>query len=86
MLRMFQLVFLKIVLVIITKSTKRKSQKPSILNNVRHTGTNGVNTNHNKLSNPEFYGDSVYKSKKIIGNINFSDLFKRIVNRLKSRV
>ena len=35
------------------------------------------------ISNPEFYGDLVYKSKKIIGNPNFSDLFKRIVNSFK---
>ena len=34
-------------------------------------------------SNPEFYGELVYKSKKIIGNPNFSDRFKRIVNRFK---
>ena len=27
--------------------------------------------------------DFIYKFKKIIGNPNFSDLFKRIVNRLK---
>ena len=31
----------------------------------------------------EFYGDLVYKFKKIIGNPNNSDLFKRIVNRFK---
>ena len=31
----------------------------------------------------EFYGDLVYKFKKIIGNPNLSDLFKRIVNRFK---
>ena len=35
------------------------------------------------ISNPEFYGDLVYKFKKTIGNPNFSDLFKRIVNRFK---
>ena len=35
------------------------------------------------ISNPEFYGDLVYKFKKFIGNQNFSDLFKRIVNRFK---
>ena len=35
------------------------------------------------ISNPEFYGDSVYKCKKIIRNPNFSDLFKLIVNRFK---
>ena len=30
---------------------------------------------------PDFYGDLVYKFKKIIGN--FSDIFKCIVNRFK---
>ena len=35
------------------------------------------------ICNPEFYGDLVYKFKKIIENPNFSDLFKRILNRFK---
>ena len=35
------------------------------------------------ISTPEFNGDLVYKSKKIIGNPNLSGLFKRIVNRFK---
>ena len=35
------------------------------------------------ICHPEFYGDLVYKFKKIVGNTNFSDLFKRIVNRFK---
>ena len=35
------------------------------------------------IFNPEFYGDLVYKFKKIIGNPNFSNLLKRIVNRFK---
>ena len=35
------------------------------------------------ISNPEFYGDMVYKVKKIIGNPNFYNLLKRIVNRFK---
>ena len=35
------------------------------------------------IYNPEFYGDLVYKFKKLIGNPNFSDLFKRIVNTFK---
>ena len=35
------------------------------------------------ISNPEFYGDLVYKFKKVIGHPNFSDFFKRIVNRFK---
>ena len=33
--------------------------------------------------NPEFYGDLVYKFKKVVGNPNFSNIFKRIVNRFK---
>ena len=33
--------------------------------------------------NQDFYGELVYKFKKIIENPNFSDLFKRIVNRFK---
>ena len=36
------------------------------------------------ICNPEFYGDLVYKFKRIIANPNFSYLFKRIVNRFKS--
>ena len=35
------------------------------------------------ISNPEFYGDLVYKFKKIIRNPSFSDRFNRIVNRFK---
>ena len=35
------------------------------------------------IRNPELYGDLVYKVKKIIGNPNFSNLLKRIVNRFK---
>ena len=35
------------------------------------------------ICNPEFYGDLGHKFKKIIVNPNFSDLFKRIVNRFK---
>ena len=35
------------------------------------------------ICNPEFYRDLVYKFKKIIGNPNFSNLLKRIVNRFK---
>ena len=35
------------------------------------------------ISNQDFYRNFVYKFKKIIGNPNISDLFKRIVNRFK---
>ena len=35
------------------------------------------------ISNPKFLGELVYKFKKTIGNLNCSDLFKRIVNRFK---
>ena len=35
------------------------------------------------ICNPEFYGDLVYKFKKINGNPNFSNLLKRTLNRFK---
>ena len=35
------------------------------------------------ICNPEFYGDLVNKFKKIIGNPNFSNGFKRFVNLFK---
>ena len=35
------------------------------------------------ICNPEFYRDLLYKFKKIIGNPNFSNLFKRIENHFK---
>ena len=38
------------------------------------------------ICNPELYGDLVYTFKKIIENPNFSDLFKRILNRFKRAV
>ena len=34
------------------------------------------------ICNPEFYGVLEYKFKKIIGNPNFSNLFKRIERRV----
>ena len=38
---------------------------------------------HQGLSEPEFYGDLVYKSKKIEGNADFSDQFRKIIVRYK---
>ena len=38
---------------------------------------------HQGICNPEFNGDLIYKFKKIIGNPNFYNLLKRIVNRFK---
>ena len=35
------------------------------------------------LSEPEFYGDLVYKFKKIMGMTDFSDQFRKIVIRYK---
>ena len=35
------------------------------------------------ICNPDVHGNLVYKFKNIIGNPNFSNLFKRIVNRFK---
>ena len=38
---------------------------------------------HQGLSEPEFYGDLVYKFKKIVGRADFSDQFKTIIVRYK---
>ena len=36
-----------------------------------------------KLSEPEFYGDLVYKLKKIVGFYNFSTQFIKIISHYK---
>ena len=38
---------------------------------------------HQRLSEPKFYGDLVYKFKKIVGRADFSDQFKKIIVRYK---
>ena len=38
---------------------------------------------HQGLSEPEFYGDLVYKFKKIVGRSDFSDQFRKIIVRYK---
>ena len=38
---------------------------------------------HQGLSEPEFYGDLIYKFKKIVGRADFSDQFKKIIIRYK---
>ena len=38
---------------------------------------------HRGLSEPEFCGDLVYKFKKIVGRVDFSDQFKKIIVRYK---
>ena len=38
---------------------------------------------HQGLSEPEFYGDLVYKFKKIRGMTDFSDRFRKIIMRYK---
>ena len=38
---------------------------------------------HQGLSEPEFYGDLVYKFKKIVGRADFSDQFRKIIVRHK---
>ena len=38
---------------------------------------------HQGLSEPEFYGDLVYKFKKIVGRADFSDQFRTIIVRYK---
>ena len=38
---------------------------------------------HQGLSEPEFYGDLVYKFKKNVGRVDFSDQFRKIIVRYK---
>ena len=38
---------------------------------------------HQGLSEPEFYGDWVYKFKQIVGRADFSDQFRKIIVRYK---
>ena len=38
---------------------------------------------HQGLSEPEFYGDLVYKFEKIRGRTDFSDQFRKIIMRYK---
>ena len=55
-------------------STKRMTNEKFIANNkVIHQG----------LSEPEFYGDLVYKFKKIRGMTDFFDKFRKIIMRYK---
>ena len=35
------------------------------------------------ISEPEFYGDIVYRRRKIVGKSNFSEQFKKLMNRYK---
>ena len=35
------------------------------------------------ISKPEFYGDLVYRFKKILGKSNFSEQFRKLINRYK---
>ena len=35
------------------------------------------------ISEPEFYGDLVYRFRKIVGKSNFSELFRKLINRYK---
>ena len=35
------------------------------------------------ISEPEFYGDLVYRFRKIVGKSNFLDQFRKLINRYK---
>ena len=35
------------------------------------------------ISEPEFYGDLVYRIRKIVGKLNFSEQFRKLINRYK---
>ena len=34
---------------------------------------------------PEFYGELVYRIRKIVGKYNFAEQFRKLINRYKSR-
>ena len=36
-----------------------------------------------RISGPEFYGDLVYRFRKIVGKSNFSEQFRKLINRYK---
>ena len=36
-----------------------------------------------QLGEPEFYGDLVYRFRKIVGKSNFSEQFRKLINRYK---
>ena len=36
------------------------------------------------ISEPEFYGDLVYRLRKIVGKSNFSEQFRKLINRYKT--
>ena len=38
---------------------------------------------HQCISEPEFYGDLVYRFRKIVGKSNFSEQFGKLINRYK---
>ena len=45
--------------------------------------SSGLSCIHQGLSEPEFYGDLVYKFKNNVGRADFSDQFKKIIVRSK---
>ena len=72
------------------QQTKKLRPKPTKINSFM-SGTSssltpdvGLKTLlHQSLSEPEFYGDLVYKFKKIEGRADFSDQFRKIIVRYK---
>ena len=50
---------------------------------VIHLQLKSRQTLHQGLSEPEFYGDLLYKFKKIVGKVDFCDQFRKIIVRYK---
>ena len=44
---------------------------------------NDFNYRNKGISEPEFYGDLVYRFRKIVGKSNFSEQFRKLINRYK---
>ena len=40
-----------------------------------------INKSKLGISEPEFYGDLVYRFRKIVGKSNFSEQFRKLINR-----
>ena len=58
-------------------------QKVRKSNDDDQSSTHRLSDLHQGLSEPEFYGDLVYKFKKIRGMTDFSDQFRKIIMRYK---
>ena len=67
--------------IIAERKFKYRHQEQVTVKNHNHVGLKPLL--HQGLSEPEFYGDLVYKFTKIEGRADFSDQFRKIIVRYK---